>query len=181
MLPRVSSQSLVSGSCASSVHDRQSQSCLPLSRSSSVGPVKGRESVDLGRSQADLYTWVHFWESLERFSSVQGMTPCTTMMEVFFMFTLIPFQFWNLDMMSMRCCIFVSVWTKMEKSSAYVRWLKGSIWRRPWDIRLACPVVCSRCVTVVIKMRNHIGESTLPWETPVLSFSWAPIPSGVGR
>ena len=43
-------------------------------RSSSIGPVKERETVDLGRSQAVLYAWVHFRESLVSFASVQGMS-----------------------------------------------------------------------------------------------------------
>jgi hypothetical protein len=43
-------------------------------RSSSVGTMKGRESVEYGRRHAVLYSWVHFWESLTRSSSEQGMS-----------------------------------------------------------------------------------------------------------
>jgi len=96
ILSRVSSQSLASASCMSSVHDRHNQVCLALVRAnrriahvvssclvhlamwawrvwprigmgvgcwrrpSSVGPMKGREAVELGRSHTVLYAWVHF-------------------------------------------------------------------------------------------------------------------------
>ncbi len=36
--------------------------------------MKGREEVDLGRFQVVLNDWVHFWESLVSFDSVQGMS-----------------------------------------------------------------------------------------------------------
>ena len=43
-------------------------------RPSSVGPTKGRETVENGRSHAVLYACVHFWESLARSASAQGMS-----------------------------------------------------------------------------------------------------------
>ena len=60
--------------CACSVWSRMGMGVGYWNRSSSIGSVKERETVDLGRSQAVLYAWVHFRESLVSFASVQGMS-----------------------------------------------------------------------------------------------------------
>ena len=36
--------------------------------------MKGRETVEIGRSHSVLYVCVHFWERLTRSASVQGMS-----------------------------------------------------------------------------------------------------------
>ena len=53
--------------CAYSAWPRMGMGVGYWDRTSLIGSVKGRETVDLGRCQAVLYTWVHFLGEIGEF------------------------------------------------------------------------------------------------------------------